>query len=144
MPEEYENQDFPEMEPSGDEMGDLPEEAWEDVPNDEVADLQRGEIDVPDELQEQVDPELVESYSDAQDAIAPEYPPREAPKAMSQDSGGTLFSPDDDPIQQPLISNPLDPRLVYTRPVPRRLRHLTCERRGAEYNRPSGLYRPGG
>lgn len=145
MPDEYADSEFPEME-------DLPAE-WEEIPDesmeafeDEVVDPQGGEDEVPGEFEEQADlGELIEASPDAQDVspVLPEYSPEEAPEALSEDSGGALFSPGDDPLRQPLIPSQLDPRLVYRRAVPKRLRHLTCERKGPEYNRPSGLYRPG-
>jgi hypothetical protein len=141
MPEEYVDPEFP-------EMGSQPEEIPESEGNPEpevFGEEFYEETPLPDEFQEQVGMELVESSPDVQEGfLAFEYPPREAPTVMNQDSGGVLFLPDDDPIRQPVISEPLDPRLVYTRSVPKRLRHLTCERRGAEYHRPAGLYRPGG
>jgi hypothetical protein len=141
MSDEYVEPEFPEMEnPPADWENDSNEIG--EVFEDEVVDPQGGEVEVSAEIREQVDLELIESSPIS--PVFSEYPPREAPRALSEDSGGTLFLPDDDPIQQPLIANPLDPRLVYTRSVSRRLRHLTCERRGAEYTRPSGLYRPGG
>ena len=62
----------------------------------------------------------------------------------SPDSDEVLFFPGDDPLRHPVIHELLDPPLVYTRYVSKRLRHLTCERRGPEYVKPSGLYRPGG
>ena len=129
MPEEYESQDFPEMETSEEEI------------SAEYAE----EYAIPDELQEQTNLESIESSSDAQDvfSVPPEYPPKEISRIVSQDSSGTLFLPGDDPIRKPVIAEPLDPHLVYTRRVPKRLRHLTCERRGPEYHRPTGFYRPG-
>jgi hypothetical protein len=86
----------------------------------------------------------------------PEYPPDVLPP-LNQDSGGTLFLPEDDPIQQsggtlflpesdPIQQPPmapLDSDVVYTRSVSKRLLHLVLERRGAEYHKPVGLYRPG-
>lgn len=137
MTEEHVDPDFPEMESQ-------PEESLESEENQGSEVLEEGfygEAPIPDELREQVDLELIESSPDG--FLVSEYPPRESPTVMNQDSGGVLFLPGDDPIQQPLISEPLDPRLVYTRSVSKRLRHLTCERRGSEYQRPVGLYRPG-
>jgi|SRR6516165_2954822 hypothetical protein len=125
---EYLDPEFPEME-------DLPEEPNEPEgnPEPEVFDEEfYEEQDIPDELREQECLELVD-----------EYQPREDPQILNEDSEGALFLPDEDPIQQPLITEPLNPHVVYTKFVSKRLRHLTCERRMAEYNRPSGLYRPG-
>lgn len=141
MPDEYVDPEFPEMESQPEEIPEF-DGNLEIEESDEVF---YEEIPIPAELGEQLDLELIESYPDEQDVFSePEYPPREATKTMNQDSVGVLFLPEDDPIQQPVVPEPLDPRLVYTRSVPRRLRHLTCERRGAEYHKPAGLYRPGG
>jgi hypothetical protein len=172
MTEEYVDPEFPEMEIQPEEIpeseGNSGLEVWDEgfcgeIPESEgnlepeVFDEEcQEETSTPDglddlrekifdEVREQADSGLIESYSDAQEVFSEqEYPPRAVPTVMTQDSGGVLFLPDDDPIRQPVISEPLDPRLVYTRSVPRRLRHLTCERRGSEYQKPSGLYRPGG
>jgi hypothetical protein len=140
MKDEYVDPEFPEMEVQPEEFSES-----EGNPEPKVWDEEfYGEIPVPDEFQEQMDSEWVESPSDAQDVVSvPEYSPKEVSQTLSQDSGGSLFLPDDDPIQQPPINEPLDPQLVYTRFVPRRLRHLVSERRQPEYHRPAGLYRPG-
>jgi len=147
MTGEYVDPEFPEMENQSEEIPEFEEHLEPEVLDEGFYE----EAPIPDELREQVDLELIESSPDVEEVstvkeafAALEYPPRENPTVMSPDSGGVLFLSNDDPLQQPLISNPLDPRLVYTRAVSKRLRHLTCERRGAEYNRPSGLYRPGG
>jgi hypothetical protein len=136
------------VDPEFPEMGDSPVE-WETDPNeivdgdevfeDEVIAPQEGEMEVQDELHGQDNLDSVELPSDETgfSSASLNYPPREAPKTLNEDSGGTLFAPEDDPLRQPLIANSLDPRLVYTGPVPRRLRHLVCERRGPEYSRPS-------
>jgi hypothetical protein len=140
--EEYVDPEFPEMEYP-------PEEFYEPEGNPEPEALDggeefSGEIPIPDELREQADLELIEFSPDASESFpVPESPLRGTPTVLSPDSGGALFLPEDDPIQQPSIAAPLDPYPVYTRAVPRRLRHLTCEQKGSEYHKPAGLYRPG-
>jgi hypothetical protein len=57
--------------------------------------------------------------------------------------GGVLFTTEDDPIQQTLITEALKPPIVNIRLVPRRLLHMALERKQREYPRPAGLYRPG-
>lgn len=134
---EYIDPEFPEMESQPEE---IPEPEWD--PESEALDEEFYE-ETP--TSDGFEGELERMESEMQEvSSALEYPPRESPTVISEDSGGVLFLPDDDPIQQPLISEPLDPRLVYTRPVSKRLRHLTCERRGSEYSRPAGVYRPKG
>jgi hypothetical protein len=139
MTEEYVDPEFPEMESQPEEISEFEENPESEVWGEEFYE----ESPLLDEFKEQMD--LIESSPGEQDVLSEqEYPSQAVSTVMSQDSGGVLFLPDDDPIQHPVISEPLDPRLVYTRSVPKRLRHLTCERRGSEYSRPTGIYRPRG
>jgi hypothetical protein len=143
MTEEYADPEFPEMESQ-------PEEFYESEGNPEPEVLEEefsGEMTIPDELREQVDMELLRSSPEViyDNFPVSGYPPQEASTNRVPDAGGTLFLPEDDPLQHPLAPVPLDSPPVYTRPVPRRLRHLVCERRGPEYNRPlPGLLQPRG
>jgi hypothetical protein len=143
MIEEYLDPEFPDMEA-------YPEEAPEPEGNPEPEVLEEefsGEMTIPDELREEVDMELLESSPEViyDNFPVSGYQPQEAATNMVQESGGTLFSPEDDPFQHPLTTDTLDPPPVYTRPVPTRLRHLVCERRGPEYHKPlPGLLQPKG
>jgi len=149
MSDDYVDPEFPEMggfpadentDPEG--FGQEYEAVYEGQPEESQGEVpETGEwFSPPEEPQEQVQADTQEHPVFS----APESPPQEVPQTLSQDSGGVLFEPDDDPLTHPPIVEPLAPQQVYTRFVSKRLRHLVCERRGAEYHKPAGLYRPGG